>query len=613
VLSANQSSTTNAALAEALTAERERCAALQKKLDEALLAQKQLRAAYEALRLELELVKHRMYVAKAERVDTTQLELQFNELLAKLDEAGAKLAANGGLPLPPPPDRGGKKERPKPKGRRDLRLLDLEEVRVEIPDPAKEALVVAGELRRIGFEESYALWWQRGGKRRLVKARVKYAPISRSDDDGMSGSESKEPAVRDPRSPDISFSPTGEKIFTAAMPTMTFPRCLAMPSLLAHIAIEKYCDGLPLFRIEERFKRDGTPVDRGTMSRWMEDMGATLGSTVVAAMRKHAMAHAFCIATDATGVAVQAPRTLTNMKRKPCAKGHFLIQIADADHVFFEYLVKETSIGIDNLFPGFSGYVQADAKSVFDLLYLSPDERRKRRPPPDDDDEAADNGVRVEVGCWSHARRKFWEAAVAKSEIGREGLARIGKIFALESRWRGKEPDEIRALRQQYAKPHVDDFFRWAAETYERVRKERGYERSAVGYAVRQQTPLARYLDDGRLVMDNNRSERGLRKVAVGRKAWMFFGSDDHAEAAGNLFALIASCRLHDVDPEAYLRDVLCVLAQWPKDRFLELAPLYWKQTRARLVDRELADEVAWFTIPPPMHDGAAEQQAAAE
>lgn len=114
------------------------------------------------------------------------------------------------------------------------------------------------------------------------------------------------------------------------MPAETFPRSLAAPSLLAHIITEKHCQGLPLFRIEDRFDRDGTPIDRGTMCRWLEDAGAR--ATVIAAARDEAMRTAFCLSTDATGVAVQ-PIPTADKKCQPCRRGHFFVQIADRDHV----------------------------------------------------------------------------------------------------------------------------------------------------------------------------------------------------------------------------------------------------------------------------------------
>ncbi len=139
----------------------------------------------------------------------------------------------------------------------------------------------------------------------------------------------------------------------------------------------------------------------------------------------------------------------------------------------------------------------------------------------------------------------------------------------------------------------------------------RGLVRSALGYALRQKDALMRVLDDGRLHLENNRSERELRRVAVGRKSWLFVGSHDHGEAAGHVLSLVASARLHRLDPESYLRDLFRVLAHWPRDRYLELAPRYWAQTRARLDPAELAIEIGPLTVPPPLATAADEQVAA--
>jgi hypothetical protein len=381
-------------------------------------------------------------------------------------------------------------------------------------------------------------------------------------------------------------------IETALMPTETFPRSLAAPSLLAHIITEKHLQGLPLYRLEDRFGRDGTPVDRGTMCRWLEDAGATAGTTVIAAARKEALATAFCLSTDATGVAVQ-PIPTVDKKRQPCRHAHFFVQIADRDHVFFEFTPRETSAAVGEMFKGFDGYVQADAKSVYDILFRPPD--------GDGTNAAAAQDRRTEVGCWVHGRRGLWEAAITtKSEVAREGLFRIHRIYALEKTWRGKPPDEIKRLRNIHSRPLVEAFFTWAEAEHEKVRAVRGPLRSAFGYFMRQKAALMRFLDDGRLRLDNNHSEGELRRIAVGRKAWLFVGSDDHGTSAGHLFSLIASARLHRLDPEEYLRDLFRVLGQWPRDRYIELAPKYWAATRARLNPVELANEVGTITIPPP-------------
>jgi len=382
-------------------------------------------------------------------------------------------------------------------------------------------------------------------------------------------------------------------VATAPMPDETFPRSLAAPSMLAHIIAEKHLQGLPLYRLEDRYSREGESIDRGTMCRWLENAGATAGSTGIEAAKKEALAKAFCLATDATGVAVQ-PIPREDKKRQACRRAHFFVQIADRDHVFFEFTPRETSATVAQMFKGFDGYVQADAKSVYDILF---------RPP---DGEVVVENRRLEVGCWVHGRRRLWEAAIVlKSEVAREGLFRIKRIYDVDRNWRGRPPDEIKRLRNIHVRPLVEAFFAWVAVEYEKVLLARGPLRSAFGYLSRHKEALMRFLDDGRLRLDNNHSETELRKIATGRKAWLFVGSDDHGTSAGHLFSLIASARLHRLDPEEYLRDLFRVLGHWPRDRYLELAPKYWATTRARLDPVELANEVGPLTIPPAPQEQA--------
>lgn len=541
------------ARAEALFAERTALAAQRTALE---AERDRLREAYQQVKLELELLKRRLFVAKAERIDTAQLELELGHKLAALDELARRLSEDDDGKAAPP-DRS--RNRKKPTGRRDLRDADLVEERIEIVDP-----VLEGVAERIGAEESCKLSWRRPTPIRLVISRVKYRVVEHGS----------------------------STVVTAPVPPELLTRCLAAPALLAHVAVDKLCDGLPLHRQEDRLARTGVRIDRGTMSRWLEDLGMTLGATVVAAMRDEALATAFCIATDATGVLVQ-PIKSGDQVRRPARKGHYLVQIADADHVFFEYLARETSAAIGELFRGYSGYVLADAKSVYDLLYRPPEQR----PPPDEGEP--DPGVRTEVGCWSHARRRFWEAALTRDTVAREALLRIKRIFDADRALRDRRADDRTALRDLHVRPYVDDFLAWGRAEYEVVKERRGPLRSAFGYVVRQEDALRRFLDDGRLPLTNNQSERELRRVAVGRKAWLFVGSDDHAQAAGNLLSLIASARLHRLDPEAYLRDLIRVLPSWPRERFLELAPRYWTATRDRLDPTELDAEVGPLQVPP--------------
>jgi hypothetical protein len=169
----------------------------------------------------------------------------------------------------------------------------------------------------------------------------------------------------------------------------------------------------------------------------------------------------------------------------------------------------------------------------------------------------------------------------------------------MDAQWRREPPSRRKVLRTQFLAPELDAFFGFVHAEWEKVKHQRGLLRSALGYARNHEAALKRFLEDGRLKPDNNASERALRKVAVGRKNWLFVGSDDHAVSTANLLSMIASARLHDLDPEDYLRDLFRVLPLWPSHRYLELAPKNWAATRALLDAAEIEAEVGWLTIPP--------------
>jgi transposase len=508
-----------------------------------------LRRAYEQLQEQVHLLQRRIFQAKAERVDVTQLELEFNHKLDELRRLAAKLQ------LDPPADTGSERPPPsrkKPSGRRNLSSVPMDEERIEVLDPALE-----GVAERIGFEESCRMAYRRGGPVRVVVARAKYKT---HDGDGTT-------------------------IVTAEKPKELFRRGLLAPSLVAHILVSKYRFGLPFVRLSKVLASEGLDLDSGTMCRYAEDAGATLGAVVDAAAAE-AKKQAFCLATDATGVAIQ-PTPLAAGQRQACDKGHFFVVLADRDHVFFEYKRRHTSAAVCEMFRGYGGYILADAHCIYDALF-----RGDARDSPDDK-------VPEEVACWSHCRRHFWEAAVAtKDVLAREALVRIRMMFQLEAGWASLPPVERHRRRQAALLPLVEDFFAWAEPHRARLTGTRGLLASAFGYALRQKDALRRFLDDGRLPMTNNASERALRGIAVGRKAWLFFGSDDHAQAAANLFSLIASCQLHGLDAETYLTEIFRVLPYWPRDRYLELAPKYWTATRARLVESELALPLGRITVP---------------
>jgi hypothetical protein len=245
---------------------------------------------------------------------------------------------------------------------------------------------------------------------------------------------------------------------------------------------------------------------------------------------------------------------------------------------------------VQSLFGTFRGYLQADASNVYDIL--------ENGPPKDSED-----GVRL-VGCFAHLRRYFFEAAICRYPVGLQGLLRIRAIYAADRVVQRAPAADHTMLRGQHVRPLVDDFFTWV-HAANRVTAGRNLATKALGYATNQEVELRRVLENGKLPLDNTRAERALRKVVVGRKAWMFYGSDTHAEAAAAIFSVIASCRLHGLDPFQYLEEVLRVLPYWPRDRYLELAPKYWRATRGRLRPDELASPISAFVIPPPTGEAA--------
>jgi len=522
----------------------------------------QVMRAFESLKAELALLKHRIYAARAERLDTLQLELLVDDQKKDLEsmarslsadevaEAKAEMAAIEEQLAKNEKDKN-EKPRPSPKGRRAIDELDLPEHRCEILDPRLE-----GVAPRIGFEESYRIGYQRGGLFRIVIARAKYKV------------EAEEGHVE-----------------TADVPKESLRRCMAMPSLVAKVLVDKYADGLPFYRQEDRWARMGLSLDRGTMCRWAEDAGATLGC-IVQAMAADALANAFCLSTDATGVAIQ-PMPREDKKHQACKKGHFFVVLADRDHVFFEYQEKHTSAAVCEMFRGFPRYIQADANAVYDALFRGEARKNPEEDPP------------TEVGCWAHARRKFYEAAITvKDPSALDALLRIRDIYELDAKWKHLAPEKRKRMRAALLAPKLDAFFAWASALYATARAQRGPMATALGYVIRQKIPLMNFLKDGRLKLDNNRSERAVRVIAIGRKNWLFFGSDDHASAAANLFSLMASCKLHGLDPELYLAEVLRVLPVWPKGRWLDLSPKHWAATRATLDAKELAELAGDITVP---------------
>ena len=311
----------------------------------------------------------------------------------------------------------------------------------------------------------------------------------------------------------------------ADTPPLPIARGIAGPGMLADSIVKRWDDHLPLNRLERVYARDGLRLDAFEQPY---------------------------LCTDATGVLVQA--------KERCRTGHFWVLLAPGRHVLFEFTKKHDSAAVDSVLAGYEGYLVADAHAVYDHLYR--------------------DGPVKEVNCWAHCRRYFFKAMSSDPERAREALSLINALFRIERRLADSPRKKREKIRKRHSAPVVTRFFSWCRAERERVLDDTPLAKG-IGYALNQQKGLSRFLRDGRPPIHNNGSELQLRRQAVGRKNWLFIGSDDGALANTTFVSLLASCRMHDVEPWAYLRDVFCLLPSWPAHRMLELAPMHWQATSA--------------------------------
>ena len=340
------------------------------------------------------------------------------------------------------------------------------------------------------------------------------------------------------------------KVLQAPAVELPIERGLAGPGLLADTIVRRWQDHLPLHRLERIYGREGLTLPRSTVCGWHADL-AELVAPLIEAMWQDALASPY-LCTDATGVLVQ--------DREKCHSGHFWIVAAPSRHVLFNYTEKHDKAAVDERLKGYEGYLVADAHAVYDHLY--------------------EGGKVIEVGCWAHARRYFFKALETDRDKAADALGHIKPLFLLERAHTSSTPEVRLAARRETAKPLVETFFAWCEKELPNALDETPIQKG-LRYVLNQRLALSRFLEDGRLPIHNNFSERELRREAVGRKNWLFLGSDDAGDVNATFVSLIASCQLHGHEPWAYLRDLFCLLPTWPIKRVLELAPAHWRKTLA--------------------------------
>ena len=343
-----------------------------------------------------------------------------------------------------------------------------------------------------------------------------------------------------------------DRIIEAPAPSRPIERGLAAPSLLAHVIVSKYADHLPLFRQSEIYARQGVEISRSTMAGWVGAASDLLGP-LVDAIGKHVFAGRKLHADD-TPMPVLAPG---NGKTKTGRLWTYVRDDRPAGEqappaVWFAYSEDRRGEHPRQHLKNFTGALQADAYAGFHHLY--------------------GNHI-YEAACWAHARRKFHDIHLAHaSPTTTDALARIGALYAVEDEIRGKPVDVRLSVRQSRARPLLDELRKWMEKAL-RSLSSKSETAAAIRYALSRWRALTRYTDDGLLEIDNSAAERALRAVALGRKNFLFAGSDHGGERAAAMYTLIGSAKLNGIDPELYLRTVLARIADHPISRIQDLLP----------------------------------------
>jgi transposase len=488
----------------------------------------------------------RLYGRSSEKIDPGQMAL-FAEMLKELE-------AQGPPPQPAPPAPPAV-ARPGHGRRRFPQDLPRERVIHDLPEEDKPCPCCGTMRTVIGEETSEQLDYVPAQVKVVEHVRLKYLC-----------KECERNVAED-----------GPQIATADKPLAPIEKGLAAPGLLAWLIVSRFADHLPYYRMERMLRRHGIDLARSTQS----DLAAQAAQALLPLHRaaiKDLLASRI-LHTDDTPVDVLEPRL------GKTRQGRFWVYVGDADHpqIVFDYTPNRSRDGPMTFLADWGKddlrYLQADAFGGYDGIF------------------AGAAGRVVEVACWAHARRYFYDARKSDHRNSAQALAYIKRLYDVERdaldqfeaqgrgddgrRRPGRTLADIRVgLRQERSAPILVQFRQWLLGL-QAVNGGPVLPKSPMGeaitYAFNQWTALCVYLLDGELKVDNNTSENALRRIALGRKNWLFCGSDNGGRTAAILFSLIAACQRHDVEPFAYLRDVLTRIASHPHHRLAELLPDRWK------------------------------------
>jgi transposase len=468
----------------------------------------------ENLKLLILKLKRMHFGPRSEKYDheIKQLELRLEDLEAGQAAAEPPLPATVAL----------KQQAPRKPARRPLPAALPRETQTIAPEP-ETCPDCGGTLRRLGEDVSETLEY--------VPARFK--------------------VIRTVR-PKLSCAGCSQ-IVQAPAPNRPIDRGLAGPGLLAHVLVSKYADHLPLYRQAEIYQREGVELDRSTLADWVGGVSRTL-QPLVDALKKYVLS-AEKLHGDDVPVPVLAPG---NGKTKT---GRLWTYVRDdrpagnpaAAAVWFAYSPDRKGEHPAGHLQNYTGILQADGYAGFQKLY--------------------EKGRIVEAACWAHVRRKFHDLYQAhRSPIAKEALERIAQLYGIEQDIRGRSPAERKGVRQARSRPLLEAMHVWLKATLGKL-SQKSDVAVAIRYALERWSALLRYCEDERVEMDNNAAERALRAVALGRKNYLFAGSDAGGERAAAVYSLLGSAKLNGIDPEAYLSSVLRRIADHPINRIADLLP----------------------------------------
>jgi transposase len=341
-------------------------------------------------------------------------------------------------------------------------------------------------------------------------------------------------------------------IIIAPIMERPLPKAIVGPGLLAQIIIDKYVDHLPLYRQMERFKREGINIPYSTISDWIKN-GCNLIDPLYEALKKLILQSNYLHADESP------IKVLDKDKKGSAHRGYYWVYHNSIEGlVLFDYREGRGREGPMEVLENFKGYLQTDGYAVYDYFKNT-------------------EGIAV-LHCMAHARRMFWEARDNDKATAEYALQQIGLLYDIERKAKDQQQDaeQILQMRQREAVPVLESLGAWMKEAYIKALPKSTIGK-ALGYSIQRWPELMLYTTNGKLNIDNNPVENSIRPVAIGRKNYLFAGSHDAAQRSAMFYSLTGTCKLHEINPFIWLRDVLRRINNHPINKIAELLPQNWK------------------------------------